>query len=301
MNSRIAFPFLNLSDSAVLTTQWEVSLDGVNRTEVGEHLPDWDPSSTLQLRRTVRIAPEVASHDLSIPQDRLQLAMSVRVGTGQGRLPRMILQRHRHILDRGSWEREFEFEVPGRNLSVVLDLLTEITLAAPPRAPAQLSPKTAGDRLWSESLRLRLEGDEPRFPIETADLAALLGDATAASAPWHLHWSPQDWDRDFHGAVRLYLNDKATEFLERVENQDGPTLQVLLADVMGQICERFVLNPEAHEAMYGAEPGSLGAQAGIWLRKAWPGKDAAFIRSLLESRPGVFRSAFLALAELGEV
>lgn len=300
MNRRVAFPFLTLTEAALAATTWEVSLDGGDWAEIGEHLPDWDPTSTMRLRRTIRVVPEIAEQDLSIPRDHLQLAIGIRVGTGQGRLPRMVLHRERRVLESGSWVQMFECEIPGRNLSVVLDLLTEVTLAAVPRFPAPLSPTAAGDRLWSDRGRTRLEGDEPRFPIETADLAALLGDATATSAPWHLHWSPRNWDRDFHGAVRLYLNEATPTFLERVESQDGPTLQVLLADVMGQICERFILDPEAVEMKGGAEPGSLGAQAVIWLRKAWPDKDTAFIRSLLENRPGVFRSAFLALAELGE-
>lgn len=300
MNRRVAFPFLTLSDSSVSATPWRVSLNGGEWIEACDYLPDWDPSSTLRFNRTVRLEPEIAADDLSIPQDQLRLAIGIRIGTGQGRLPRMVLARHRHVLERDVWKREFELELFGRNLSVVLDLLTEVTLAAPPRSPAALSPRAVDDRLWSDSTRLHLEGEEPRFPIETADLSTLLGESVAVSAPWHLHWSPRDWDRDFHGAVRLYLNEKATTFLERVESQDEPTLQVLLADVMGQICERFVLDPEAAEMMVAAEPGSLGAQAVTWLRKAWPGKDAAFIRVVLESQPGVFRSAFLALAELGD-
>ncbi|TIN79775.1 hypothetical protein [Mesorhizobium sp.] len=300
MSRRIAFPFLTLSDSAVTATSWEVSLDGSDWTDMGEHLPNWDPSSTLRLRRTIRVVPEVAARDLSLLQDHLQLAVGVRFGTGQGRLPRMILDRYRTVLEQGRWEWQTEFELPGRNLSVVLDLLSEVTLAVPPISSMPLSPKSAGDRLWSDSTRVRLEGEEPRFPIETADFGALLGDTMGSSAPWHLHWSPWDWRRDFHGAVRLYLNERALEFLERIENQDGPTLQVLLADIMSQICERFILDPEASEMMERAEPGSLGAQAGTWLRKAWPDRDAAFIRSVLESRPGLFRSAILALSELGE-
>lgn len=300
MNRRVAFPFLTLSDSSVSAKPWEVSLDGGSWSEAGDYLPDWAPSSRMRVRKTIRIEPRTASRELSIPQDQLQLATGIRIGTGQGRLPRMILARHRHVMERDDWERELEFEIPGQGLSVVLEMLTEITLASPPRSPSALAPRTGGDRLWSDRTRIRLEGEEPRFPVETADLATLLGGTVAASAPWHLHWSPRDWGRDFHGAVRLYLNEKAPGFLERVKSEDGPTLQVLLADVMGQICERFVFDPDAAQMMQDVEPGSVGAQAVTWLRKAWPGKDPAFIRSVLEGRPGVFHSAFLALAELGE-
>jgi hypothetical protein len=297
MNRRIAFPFLTLSDAAVETSAWEVSLNGVDWAEAGEFLPHWDQSCDIHIRRKIRLASDIAAADLSLSRDDLRLSLGVRIGTGQGRLPRLIVERCRHSVTWDDPVWQFERVVPGQVLSIVVDLQTEVTLAAPPRSPAQLTPRHVGNRLWSDSLRLRLEGEEPRFPIETADLGRLLGDGIAGAAPWHLHWSPRDWDRDFHGAVRLYLNENASEFLERIENEDPPTLQVLLADVMSQVCERFLSDPEASELIDAAEPGSLGAQAATWLRKAWPGKDAAFIRSVLESRPGVFRSALLALAE----
>ena len=70
---------------------------------------------------------------------------------------------------------------------------------------------------------------------------------------------------------------------------------------MGQICERLINDPDADDVMSGAEPGSLGAQATSWLGTIWPGKEAAFVRSVLEQRPGRFRAAYLELAELGEV
>ncbi|WP_026287861.1 hypothetical protein [Thioalkalivibrio sp. ALJ24] len=300
MNRRIAFPFLTLSDASIEASPWEVSVDGNDWVEAGEFLPDWDSSCDVHIRRTVRLVPEVAVIDLSLSIDDLQLLLGVRLGTGQGRLPRLVMDRklERVNLDNPVWK--FERVIEGRALSMVLDLQTEVILASPPASPGVLSPRAFGDRLWSDSVRIRLEGEEPRFPIETADLGQLLGEGVASGAPWYLHWSPRDWSREFNGAVRLYLNESAAEFLERIENEDPATLQLILADIMSQICERFLVDAEAVEWIDAAEPGSLGAQAEQWLRKAWPGKDVAFIRSVLESRPGAFRSAFLALAELGE-
>jgi len=216
-------------------------------------------------------------------------------------LPRFMIARHSESVNSENPLWQVERTIEGQKLSMVLDLQTQVLLESPPTSPSALSPRAVGDRLWSDSIRIRLEGEEPRFPIETADLGQLLGGGIAGSAPWYLHWSPRDWDRDFHGSVRLYLSENATEFLARIEDEDKLTLQVVLADIMSQICEGLLADDEAVDAMDMAEPGSLGAQAVIWLRKAWPGTDVASMRSVLESRPGVFRSAFLALAELGEV
>lgn len=299
MNRRVAYPFLTLSDAAVETSAWEVSLDGVEWSEAGEFLPHWDSASNIRVRRTLRLRPELAASDLGVPVDDLVLAASVRIGTGQGRLPRLILDRVRSHLrpDKPAWD--FERTIEGHRLSILLDLQTEILLVKTPEAPSPLSPLHPADRLWSDNTRVRLEGEEPRFPIETVALAQMLGEGIAGGAPWHLHWSPRDWGRDFHGAVRLYLNERAVDILERIDNEDPATIQFLLGDVMSQICERFLADPEADALMDAAEPGSLGAQAASWLRKAWPGKDASFIRSVLENRPGVFRSSILALAEPG--
>ena len=216
-------------------------------------------------------------------------------------MPRLVLHREHRDLASGTWHEDFAFEITGERLSLVLDVQTQVTLAAPLGDSHPLSPHRVADRLWSETVRIRLEGEEPRFPVEIANIQAHLGDATAATSPWYLRWSPCDWNRDFHGAARLYLNEDQVEFTKRIEEQDRPTLQVLLADLMGQICERLVTDPEANEIMAGAEPGSLGAQATAWLHKVWPNKDVTFIRSVLERRPGNFRAAFLALAELWEV
>jgi len=297
MNRRVAFPFFTLSDSAVEASAWEISLDGAEWCAAGEFLPHWDSASDIRIRRKLRLDLDVASSDLGIPVDQLAAAASVRIGTGQGRLPRVILSRTRREFRSGDKSWEFEQTIEGRRLSMILDLQTEILLAKAPADRSVLSPIHPGDRLWYENFRVRLEGEEPRFPIETADLAQMLGGGIAGTAPWHLHWSPGDWTRDFHGAVRLYLNTRSGEILQRIEDEDPATIQFLLGDVMSQICERFLVDPEAETMMYAAEPGSLGAQAATWLRKAWPGKDASFIRSVLESRPGVFRSTMLDLAK----
>lgn len=299
MNRRVAFPFLRLSEAAVEASVWEVSPDGIAWDVAGEFLPHWDNASDVRIRRTLRLMPELASSDLGIPAEQLVVAASVRIGTGQGRLPRLILSRTRREFRSGDTSWEFEQIIEGHRLSMILDLQTEILLANAPAEFSPLSPVHPADRLWSDNIRIRLEGEEPRFPIETVDLAHMLGGGIAGAAPWLLHWSPADWTRDFHGAVRLYLNAKSGEMLQRIEDEDPATIQFLLCDVMSQICECFLSDPEAVTMMDAAEPGSLGAQAATWLRKAWPGKDTAFLRSVLESRPGVFRSTMLALARPG--
>ena len=300
MNRHLAFPFLTLSDAAVEASPWSWSVNGGEWNPADDYLPDWDAASVIGLRRAVSVDPDIAADDLGVSADRLRLSLGVRIGTGAGRLPRLILERHRRPLKPGTWQEQFDLEVAGERLSLVLDVQSQVVLSGPVEDGGPLSPHRNADRLWTDSLRIQLEGEEPRFPIEIVDMRTLLGNSTPASTPWYLQWSPLDWNRDFHGAARLYLNSEYADLIERVEQHDGPTLQVLLADIMSQICGRLLMDPEAAEILAHAEPGSLGAQANAWLQKAWPEKDAAFTRSVLDSQPGKFRAALLALAELGE-
>lgn len=300
MNRRIAFPFLTLSDAAVDVAPWRLSLNGGDWSEAGQYLADWDAASLIRLRRTVKLDPGVAADDLGLAPEELRLSLGVRIGTGAGRLPRLILKRDCRQLAADMPQGEFDIEVAGDRLSLVLDLQTQVVLASRPKHHEPLSPHRVADRVWSDEHRIRIEGEEPRFPIEVVDMRTLFGNTFQDSTPWYLEWSPRDWDRDFHGAARLYLNKDHTDLVVRIEQNDGPTLQVLLADVMSQICERLLNDPEAEEIMAEPEPQSLGAQATGWLHKVWPGKNAAFIRSFLESHPGRFRAALLSLAELDD-
>ena len=300
MRRHVAFPFLTMSDAAVDAAPWCCSVNGGDWTHADDFLPDWDAATRVRFRRTVRLDPHVAANDLGIIPENLQLSLRVRIGTGAGRLPRLILLRDYRSLTADNWQEEFDIEVTGEQLSLVVDVQTQVVLAAPSEGCKPLSPQQMADRLWSDTLRIRIEGEEPRFPIEIVDMRILLGSTFPASTPWFLQWSPFDWNRDFQGATRLYLNKERADCIERIEQHDGPTIQALLADVMSQICERLLIDPEVEGIMTGSEPRSLGAQATAWLHRAWPEKDAAFIRSVLESQPGKFRAAFFALAEVGD-
>ena len=73
-----------------------------------------------------------------------------------------------------------------------------------------------------------------------------------------------------------------------------------MADVMGQVCERFLALNEFETLAEWVEEGSLGSQAVSWIRAAWPDRDLGFVQSQLKSRPGTFRAAIHALAEQRE-
>ena len=298
MSSRVAYPFLTLSEAAVEASPWLTAKGHEELTELTDFIPDWDYATSLRLRRSISVDREAASAELELAGDDMVLGVGLRVGTGPGRMPRAIIHHEIRELPSASPLIEFDFEVPGEFLSSVLHLQTDIILLQSARSGGDLSPRLHGDRLWRDDARSRLEGEEPRFPIEVANFKHLLGDSPAASAPWYLHWAPSEWSRDFHGSIRLYLNSEHKDLIGRVEGEDPETLRYLMADVMGQVCESLVRDGEIESVLESCEPGSLGAQASLWLDLAFPGCDLPHARSVLENRPGVFRAAFQAVAEL---
>ena len=300
MNGRFAYPFLTLSECAVKSTSWQIALDSEDWSEAGDFLAGWDSSSTIRLKRELEIDFDSVSSDLDLDQSELNLSLGIRIGTGSGRFPRLISHQEYREINPSGQPIVLEQSIAGDSLSLILDITVEILLAEQPSTTGTLSPEKIGDRLWLDDLRIRLEGEEPRFPIEVSELQSILGDVTAVSSPWYLHWSPRDWGRDFHGAMRLYLNSDRPAIVERIESQDAATLQAVMGDVMSQVCERFLNEHETVDMTGEFEPGTLGAQAVAWLKLAWPLSDFCYISSVLEHRPGDFRAAFLALAEIGD-
>lgn len=296
MNSRVAFPFLTLSEIAVQPSCWMIAKGSGDLEEASDFLADWDYATPLRVRRSISINREIAASELQLADD-LALGASLRIGTGPGRLPRAVIHQSLAEIPCSGSEVELDVTLPGEVLSSVLHLRLDVVLVGSGGEGGELSPRRRGDRLWQDERRIRLEGEEPRFPIEVANFRSLLGDTAAAESPWYVHWSPRDWSRDFHGSMRLYLNSNHEDLISRIELEDPETLRFLMADVMGQVCESLAREAEAESILENCDQGSLGSQAALWLQLAFPGQDLAAARSVLENRPGVFRAAFQAVAE----
>src|SRR5687768_12583263 len=93
MSRSVAYPFLTLSDEAVMVTPWLVTVDTAPPVPAGDFLADWDYSSPIRVERTISLDSGLAAADLNIPTTDLSLAVGLRIGTGRGRLPRAIILR----------------------------------------------------------------------------------------------------------------------------------------------------------------------------------------------------------------
>lgn len=291
MKRRTAAPFLQLSGAAQLDG-WVYELNHGSPVALSDQMADWDYSASLKVSRTLKLEHAAAADELGLEAEALDLTVMVEAGSGPGTLPREIVLRSLLPLDRNANEHRLEFDLPCRWMSTQLTLKTTILLARDTQSTNPLSPLRQGSRLWTDWTVSRLEGHDPRFPMEVVSFDHLFRGRPHQHAPWHLRWNVRDLDRDFYSAVRLYLNEGHSGFIERIQDQDGLTLQTLMSDVVSQMCESALRSPDGASILAEAEETSLGGQIRHWLLKPFNSLEDA--RSSLELRPGEFRAAILA-------
>ncbi|GEM18327.1 hypothetical protein [Gluconobacter oxydans] len=294
---RIAFPFLTLDQTAISPEPWMLLEDGLE-TPIGDAwLPDWDAARDLRLRRLVTTDLDRAADRLSMPIDDGALELVIRIGTGIGNMPRRIIATSKLPLTRMEPTVVIDELVPGRSLSQRL-LVDTLVILRQPRDGSLLSPGRAGSKLWSDQLDLRLEGEEPRFPMEAVSFLERFAGRPEAYAPWLLHWTPGNLHRDFGGSVRLYLNSDRADVTDRLLAGDRATTQVILADVMTQIITASLRQNEFERLVMEADPCSIAGRAAHWIGLAFPEQDIAAVRSMIDLRPSTFYAGILAAADI---
>jgi hypothetical protein len=293
MTRRTAAPF-NRLDEAVLANPWMVTVGGNAPAPLQEITPDWDYAAPVSLERIVRVDHTKAIAELGLADTPFQLELLVEAGTGPGSLPREIVHQVRIALE-PDHPCVVLIDLDPARLSAQVSLKTSILLAEADAPANPLAPRQAASRLWDDRIASRIEGDDPRFPMEVVSFSIVFPGRPHEEAPWTLSWSPGNPGRDFHGAVRLYLNADDEDFIQRVHAEDRLTLQALMGDVVSQMCET-ALRAGWDEGSESVEPASLAGRVVHWLERAFP--DNAAARSLLEGRPGEFRAAILASMRL---
>lgn len=299
--SRIAYPFLTLGADSVETSVWETMEPDGRLLPLQKYVEDWDYLRPLRLRKTLRINREIAAVHLGIPEDELDLRVFLRVGTGPGSMPRAWIRSATiHPQDaEGCFEID-EF-LEGHELSGRLRLETSILSFGQSRGGTSLSPTVQAAKVWSHDYDVLLEGTEPRFPMETVSFEKTFAGRPHVSSLWYLHWSPGGVQRDFAGAVRLYVNADREDFVERLTDGDPLILQTVMADVMTQLISGVIAMEDAQDLVDNAEEGSVTNYVGNWMRLAFPSESVAEIRSKLERRPSDFYAGIQAAAEIGSI
>lgn len=298
--SRIALPFLVLSDETVRFSGWMIGPPDEPLAPASDILENWDYEQDIQVNTHIEIDFSEAAKELGINSADLKIAAVLAAGTGSGALPRRIDRLSTKTINAESSLVTFNVTIPGKTLSGQLQLILRLVLESPIEAGNALSPKQRGARLWQTQKNILIEdGGDSRFPIELASFSESFKGRQEQYAPWIVEWNPTTLDADFSGNVRLYINSDNKRITKRFVEGDPLTLQAMVSDVITQIIETALENENETELTQ-YEEGSIGYQARVWIEMSFPGQSLDNIRQMRSYKPGKFRASILAIAEFRE-
>lgn len=301
MNRRAAYPFLTIPDEAIRFGGWMIGNPGEPLAPVHDVLEDWDYERDLEVAVQLDVDFKAASQALGIAPEHLVLAVVLKGGTGAGSMPRRIDTLDIREIGAHSTSADMAARISSRQLSGRLRLEVAVLLKKSPAAPGALSPKWIGARLWQTGRDILLEdGGDSRFPIELADFSRAFASGGYSRAPWYLDWRAHDFDADFGGSVRVYVNSGIPEIAERFVAGDPLTLQSILGDVMSQMIGSALDEEDCEELLGDCAVNTIGHQIRNWMDLSFPGQTVPAVRALRDHSPGRFRAAILAAAEVDE-
>ena len=293
--SAIAYPYLRIDAAEVLASPWSVRDE--DRRTLGEYLPDWDYASEVRLRRRVQVDLASIACRFGVPVADLRLRLTVTVGTGGARedRDRRIYWARDVTID----ETDFDVEllIDGLDIAQRFSLRTDLLYSGPVAEGGVLAPKRAGLRLWDEMLRVRVEPEETRFPIEALSFAQHFPESRGAL--WRLEWSPADLAEEFAGSFRLFINDDFPDFVSKVSAGDITTVGLLMAAVRLQITRGALSNDGLEDAVAHGGQISIAAAVSRWLSAAFPGEGVAAVRQIAVYNPALFDAALSSVYETG--
>lgn len=303
MTATFALPFLSLPDEVVTLGSWMIGQTGGPLLPLKPNFDQWDYAADIELRGSISIDMSAGAEMLAIPREELALAVTLKIGTGRGRFPR-IVERVSSRLVYTSTDQPIELHsiVRGNDLSGRLHARVDVLLAKPAENASILSPIRIGSRLWSDEFSVELEdGGDNRFPLEVVSFAETFPNHRHVNAPWYLSRLSDGLGADFGGSIRLYVNSDHAELAERVVGGDTLTLQTILGDVMVQMVGSALDAEDLAEQLEGCEEGSVGAQITGWLDLAFPSRSLSDVRNIRRTLPGDFHANIHAAAELGDL
>lgn len=295
----VAFPFHTLNDLSLEQTVWEYVDDKGHSVALQKHFSEWDYLRDINIKRQIRINKSIAASQLRLSENALDLYLVVKVGTGQGTMPRKWI-RNIEIRDTtGELRFDIDERISGNDLSNRLRLETMILSGPAPDGSDALAPRVEAAKVWSDSFDVSFEDSSPRFPMETMSFSKNFPGTRHVNSLWYLHWSPGAFHSDFGNSVRLYINSDHEVFFERFINGDPLTLQSIMAGIMSEIAINYLIDDPDTNTIEEYEAGTVGAYLNKSLSMSFPSESVSSIRSKLINNPSDFHAAILAAADMG--
>lgn len=286
MSQLRAFPFRRPRQERVQGGRWEI-IEGVEVMPLPEELPDWDPMTTIHLRRRVTVDLAGVQADCGLgPTDRVRLVASWR---SAGSTLRGLGHVHDHALADGRAEVVLEVRIPGTDVARDVSVRSTLLLLESHTPGSLVTPRVPGSLLWSDERTVLLEGIASRFPLELVDFGSTTW--LPAGAAWFLEWDPEELDLPLLGSVRLYVNSAipAVANAIRAANPDAAAkaiAQMIRIDVARTMIQGALANVDFAREPKAFGKDTVGAAVRGMIEVFFDGEDPGALRERL--LPGEF-------------
>ncbi|MFI1537588.1 hypothetical protein [Streptomyces anandii] len=296
--TRRVLPYRIPSEDVVAAEPWRLVVDD-GEVPLPDALSDWDYQMDLRLRRSVRIDMDRARQQSGLSTDAPLMLSTVWTATGSNLSGPAQL---RPLPGAGTATAEFDVQLLGADLGGLLVLDTALVLASRLADARPSSPRRAGSVLWSDRVKLRLQGDAPQFPMAVIDFART---SFPDDAAWHLQISG-GLEHATMGALLLLVNERNTVTSTAFQNaaKPRPTDRIVLSAVYADAARIMIEHALAHDDFTeGVDfpDGSLGATLLSLFDQLFPGQLIADIRLRQRQSPALFASDLQAAVKIFEV
>lgn len=257
---------------------------------------DWDYDTTLSLFRPLTIDGARARRTSGLV-DGSELDLSVQWFASSSALRGRAWRCPVPAVD--GFEAAVAFDLPGGDLGGTLELVTSITLRTAASGSSAAAAARPGSVLWSDRLRVLLQGDNTLFPIAPADFHDL---PYPTGAGWYLHID-EDLEAAALGSLLLLVNERHDVVMQALDTAASPTeadrrvLSTLRSDVLRVMVEQALTHEDlSDEVEYPS--GSLGALLLHVVRNAFPSFSLEAMRRERRTAPALFSSRIQAASNL---
>jgi hypothetical protein len=269
-------PYLIPSSKYIDVGIWQTYSDG-HLIPLDTSMPNWDPAITLQASINVDVNGFGILEDCGFSSD-AELSIAA-VWSSEGTMLRGVGSKKIITYEPFASEYNLRVEIEGLKLAKWVDLSVQLVLVTPSIEKKPFAAKYAGSILFkSTPLRVYLQGEGARFPIEVIDFG---NTQYPNDAGWALFWDPFNLHQTALGDLRLYINARHNRVKSAVSEsrpEDYDLRESIRFDIARLLIQGalnnddFVENPD----QYGSD--SIGAVIRNMIRNYFPQIDLADLR-----------------------
>jgi len=295
-----SFPYLRPSHHHIEVIQWQQIMDDGTDIPLPDHLPHWDPGTSVAVSATVRLNIAQIWQECQLSEtDHLRLVLLWdSAGTGLRSSGSAITIQQGYPVD----TVEMSGRIEGTQLAGQVKFLIHLALAGAGQSLSKLAPRIPGSILWQEERTLVLEGQGQRFPTEFLHFAAP-SNPLPANAGWYLEWHPEALEESFMGNVRLFLNEDNKTIARSVEghSKEDSLIQGMIRFDIGKTMIVAALSSDSFvESYQHYDDGSVGATIRNMLYTYFPTQAIEGLAGLYHNSPARFECALQECFQLFE-